>query len=91
MPIQDLPQLTSFQEFDDALVLCSEKWSQSRFCGMGERPVADIMQERGRTYQQPIFFFQAEMAGEERCHVVGPEAVLESSVIGTWIDQIRKA
>jgi hypothetical protein len=89
--VQDLPQLTSFQEFNDALMIGSEKWSQGRFGGMRERPVADIMQERGCTYQQPIFFFQAEMSGEECSHMVGPEAMLESSVVSSGIDEIREA
>jgi hypothetical protein len=91
MPVQDLPQLTSFQEFNDALMICSEKWSQGRFGGMRERPVADIMQERSRTYQQPIFFFQAKMTGEERGHMVSPEAMLESGMVSTGIDEIRES
>ncbi len=91
MPVQNLSQFPFLQEFDDALVLRSEKWGQGRFGGMGERPVADIMQESSRPYQQPIFLFQAKMIGEERGHMVGPQAVLESGVIGAGVDQACQA
>jgi len=58
--------------------------------GMGERAVADIVEEPGRDHERAVFIGKPEPAG---CHIGkehGAERMLEPRVVGPGIHKIRK-
>ena len=72
-------------------MLLSQVGSKGCLRGMGERTVAHVVQKCCGAYQHLILFLQAEMVREQVSQMIGPQAVLEASVIGTGVDKARQA
>jgi hypothetical protein len=105
-PVLSLHELTKFFRIDTGfleqragpmaddpsyiIVSCVEELFHQGFAGMGERAMADIMEEPGSDHKHAVYFRKPEAAG---CHVReehGSERVLEPRVVGTGIHQKGK-
>jgi hypothetical protein len=58
---------------------------------MREGAVAYVVQEGCSAHKQAVVLVQAEVIGEQRGHMIGSQAMLETGVVGPGIDEICQA
>ncbi len=69
----------------------AEPGAEERLGGVAVRPVADVVEERGRGHGAGRAGVELEVGAEPAGEVHGPERVLEAGVVRAGIDEVCEA
>lgn len=88
--LEDVGDRSLPDETVDLVVASPDELLHHRFGDVGERPVADVVEEGGRRDEFRLAVVKPELPAHEACKVHRPERVLKPGVVCARVDEVCK-